>query len=189
MRGNRAAWQMKALRTARSFFVLAAQAWLCNVELRTTFERRAMQIPGPARWFSFTGRAPRREYVLQAAVLFALSKASGALALAAIDAGIGGETPIAAQMLYAAVSLVASWAVIFRLHDFGVHGREVLLPLLCVGGILGLVAWRTGWAPSATLWIVTEVVLSLPLIAIPGAPGANAFGPPSGRPAIADQTC
>lgn len=149
-----------------------------------------MQILGPTRWFSFRGRARRREYVAQAAVLFALSKVSDALILKAIDAGLGGDAPVAAAMLFAAVVIVASWAVAFRrLHDFGVHGREVLLPLLCTGGILGVVSWRTGWAPSATLWIVTDLALRLPLIAIPGTPRANAFGPPSGRAAMADQTC
>jgi uncharacterized membrane protein YhaH (DUF805 family) len=152
----------------------------CARKGRTTYKRRAMQILGPTHWFSFRGRARRGEYVLQTAVLVALSKVSGYLARAAIDAGMGGDLPLAAAMLFMAVSLVASWAVIFRrLHDFGVHGREVLLPLLCAGGVVGLVAWRTGWAPSATLWIVTNLALSVPLIAIPSAIGTNEFGPPS----------
>jgi predicted secreted Zn-dependent protease len=51
----------------------------------------------------------------------------------------------------------------------------VLLPLLCVGMILGVVAAHTGWRPSATLQTISETSGALLVLAIQGTRGPNAF--------------
>lgn len=146
-----------------------------------------MPAHGPGRWFSFRGRARRREFVLQSTILLTLSAITDRLALAAVDAGIGGSTPVAADLLTTVPLIVASWAVIYRrLHDFGVRGALVLIPTLCVGAVLGLVRQNTGWAPGPILWHAVWIASAVLLSAIPGTPGPNRFGPPSGLSATAD---
>lgn len=140
-----------------------------------------MQAHGPKRWFSFNGRAQRLEFVNQSAIALAVDLITRALCAVAVQAGVGGWTPGALGLLVTFLSIVASWAVMYRrLHDLGFSGRVVLIPLLCVGGILGFVAWRTRWEPPAMFWNMASLAGAVLLSAIPGAPGANRFGPAPG---------
>lgn len=140
-----------------------------------------MRIPGPARWFSFTGRAGRREYLLQSLIILTLDSTINAAVMAALDAGMGGWTLVRVDIVLAAVSLAASWAVIFRrLHDLGVRGWAVFGPLLGLGAALAVLARLTGWQPPTMLWGVGGILGTIALLAIPGAPGTNRFGPARG---------
>lgn len=140
-----------------------------------------MWTHGPVRWFSYRGRAHGREFILQSAIIMTLSAATDTLGAAAHRADVGGWTPGAAALLIDLLCIGASWAVIFRrLHDFDVRGGVVLIPLLCAGAILGVVAFRTGTEPQPIVYQIVFYISAVLLSSIPGMPSPNRFGPPPG---------